>query len=184
MNILVTYFSQTQNTAKIAHAIYEEAKSHNHRVDLKKVTHITANNLNAYNLVFVGSACHDTDLAKPVKRLLEAIHESPPFKLAGFVTHATQMPEDGQRAKALYEDWAGNCILTFQRICEEKQITFLGFFHCQGAPSRPIEAFIHSTIITGKTEWKKYLEEVRCHPKEADLQAAKTFAHQILHDCQ
>jgi hypothetical protein len=93
------------------------------------------------------------------------------------------MPEDGKQAKALYNKWAGNCIHTFQRISEGKRIAFLGFFHCQGAPSRPIEAFIHSTIIADETEWKKYLEEVRAHPNEADLQAARTFTHQILHDC-
>ena len=183
MNILIAYFSQTGNTAKVARAIYEEVLSQGHKVHLKKIAEITSNSLNAYDLVFLGSACHDADLAKPIKQILEGIASLPPFKLAGFVTHATQMPEDGERARELYERWAGNCIRTFHQVSEEKQIAFLGYFHCQGVPSPPIEAFIHNTIVTDKDEWEMYIEEVRKHPNEEDLQKAREFARQVLARC-
>ena len=135
MNILIAYFSQTGNTAKVARAIYEETLSKEHEVHLKKIAEITPNSLNAYDLLFLGSACHDADLAKPVKRVLEGLASLSPFKLAGFVTHATQMPKEGEREQELYERWTGNCIQTFHRVSEEKQIAFLGYFHCQGVPS-------------------------------------------------
>ena len=184
MNILVAYFSQTGNTAKIAQAIYEAVLPQADEAHLKKIDETTAESLNAYDLVFLGSACHDADLAKPVKRVLERISNSPPFKLAGFVTHATRMPEDGERAKELYERWAGNCIGTFEQVSEEKQGAFLGYFHCQGVPSPPIEAFIHNTIVTADDEWKTYVEEVRKHPNEEDLEKAQKFALRILAECK
>ena len=183
MKILITHFSQTGNTAKIACAICEELSSQNHEVYLKEISEITSDSLATYDLVFLGSACHDSDLAKPAKRVLERIASLPPYKLAGFVTHATQMPEEGEREQELHEKWAGNCIRTFHRVSEEKQIEFLGYFHCQGAPSPPIEAFIHNTIVTDKDEWETYVEEVKKHPDEEDLQKARGFARHVLAKC-
>lgn len=183
MKALITFFSQTGNTAKVARAIQEEVSSRGHEVYLREIGEVTAEGLNDFDLVYLGSACHDTDLAKPAKRLLENIGDSPAFKLAGFVTHATQMPEDGERGQELYERWAGNCIRTFHRVSEEKHFPFLGYFHCQGAPSPPIEAFIHNTIITVEQEWASYIAAVREHPDKADLQQAREFARQVLAAC-
>ena len=183
MNILIAYFSQTGNTSRVAQAVYEEAISQGHEVHLKKIGEITSNSLNEYDLVFIGTTCHDADLAKPAKRILEGIASSPPFKLAGFVTHATQMPEDGERERELHETWAGNCIRTFEQTSEEKQIELLGYFHCQGAPSPPIETFIRNTIITNEDEWETYIEQVRKHPNKEDLQKAREFAGQVLTKC-
>jgi len=182
MNILIAYYSQTGNTTEVARAIYDEVSSQGHQVHLKRVAEIKSD-LNAYDLVFLGSACHDAGLAKPAERLLAGIGKSPSLKLAGFVTHATQMAEEGARARELYERWAGNCIRTFHQVSEEEQIAFLGYFHCQGAPSPPIEAFIHNTIVTDKDEWQMYIEEVKKHPTVQDLQDARTFAQHILTKC-
>ena len=184
MNILIAYFSQTGNTAKVARAIYEEVLSQGHKVHLKKIAEITSNSLNAYDLVFLGSACHDTDLAKPVKRVLEGVASLPPFKLAGFVTHATYTPEGGKREREVYEEWAGRCVVSFNRASQEKGIDFLGYFGCQGAPLPLIEEFIHNTIVTDEDEWEAYIEEVRKHPNEEDLQKAREFARQVLVKCQ
>jgi flavodoxin len=180
VDILTAYFSQTGNTAEIAQAIHEAVSSQADKAHLKEINEVTPESLNAYDLVYLGSACHDADLAKPVKRVLQGISNSPPFKLAGFVTHATLMPENNERAKELYERWAGNCIRTFDQVSEEKQVVFLGYFHCQGVPSPPIEAFIHHTIVTEDDEWETYVEEVRKHPSEQDLEKAKEFALQVL----
>ena len=180
MKVLITYFSLTGNTTQIARAIHQEVSSRGHKADLIEIGEVTAETLKDYDLVYLGSACHDSDLAKPTKQLLENVGESPAFKLAGFVTHATQMLEDGKRAQELYEQWAGNCIRTFHRVSEEKQIEFLGYFHCQGVPSPPIEAFIHNTIVTEEHEWATYIAVVRKHPDKADLRRARAFARQVL----
>ncbi len=62
-------------------------------------------------------------------------------------------------------------------------IDFLGYFCCQGAPSPPIEQFIHNTIVTDEDEWEDYIEEVRKHPDNEGLRKARQFALGILVKC-
>ena len=81
MKILVAYYSETGNTEKIARAIYEEA-SEEHEARLERANRVAANDLSNYDLVFLGSQCHSTDLAAPVKTILDGIPHSPKFKLA------------------------------------------------------------------------------------------------------
>jgi len=183
MKVLIAYYSQTGNTAKVARAIYEEVASQGHEVHLREIGEIRSADLNAYDLVLLGSACHDTDLAGPAKGILEGITNAPSFKLAGFVTHATLMPTGGKRAEMFHEKWAANCARSFLQKSQEGQIDFLGYFSCRGAPSPPIEAFIQSAIITDKGEWEAYIEELRQHPDEQDLLDAKDFASQVLARC-
>jgi len=189
MRVLVACFSMTGNTMQIARAIEQEVSAQGHEVELKEVGEVRAESLNDYDLVYLGAACHDSDLARPAKQLLNAvpdasaIGDAPSFRLAGFVTHATKMPDEGERWQALYERWAGACIRTFRRVSEDKQIPFLGFYHCQGAPSAPIEAFIHNTILTDEREWDVYVAEVRTHPDRDDLANARAFAERILQAC-
>lgn len=183
MKILVTFFTVTKNTEKIANAIYNEVSSKNHNVDMKKIHEISETTLHAYDLVFLGSACHDTDVAKPVRRLLDEIPESPNFKLAGFTTHATYIPEGSPRNKELYDAWASTSIKTFQEISKAKKISFKGYFSCMGAPSPAISNFIHETIITNEDEWEEYIKEVVKHPNEKDIQNARKFANDILSQC-
>ncbi len=180
MKILIAYFSQTGNTEQVARAIHEEVLSGGHEAHLKRINEIASDSLNVYDLVFLGSACHDADLARPAKRILEGIAHSPTFKLAGFVTHATYLPEGGERERKIHEEWASRCVVSFNKASEEKRIGFLGYFSCQGAPSPPIEEFIHRTIVTDGDEWKEYIEEVRLRPNEEDLQNAREFARMVL----
>jgi flavodoxin I len=180
LNILIAYFTQTGNTEKIAEAIHEEVLSKGNEAHLKRINEVTAEELNGYDLVFLGSACHHADLAKPVKRILDEIAQSPPFRLAGFVTHATYTPEGGERQREKYEEWAGRCIQSFERVSQEKQIKWCGYFHCQGAPSPPIEAFIHREIVTDENEWKEYVAEVRKRSNKEDMEKAREFAGAVL----
>jgi flavodoxin len=184
MKILITYFSQTGNTAQVAQAIREAVASQGHEVTLQALGEVSAPSLSDFDLVFLGSTCHSADLAKPAKELLAEVIASPPFKLAGFVTHSTAMPDNEKWGAELYERWAGRCIETFRQVSQEKQITFLGYFHCQGAPSPQIEVFIHNTILTDDDAWAEYITEVRGHPDKTDLLRAGAFAAQILNECQ
>ena len=184
MKVLVAYYSETGNTEKIARAIHDEV-SKEHGAHLKKIGEITAEKLNDYDLVFLGSPCHSTDIAAPVKRILEAIPRSPNFKLAGFFTHSTVLPDGGiEGANELYDRWAGKCSITFKKARKEKQIDFMGYFHCMGAPSPAIEKFIQRSVLTSAHEWEWYIEEARKHPTPEDLQRAKEFTRDILSKCR
>ena len=179
MKVLVAYYSETGNTEKIARAIFEGALK-DQEVHLKKINEVTADTLNNYDLVFLGSACHASDLAAPVKRILDALPKSPTSKLAGFFTHSTCSPEDRfPRASELFSRWAGKCILSFEKVSEEKKIDFKGYYNCQGAPSPPIEEFIRREVLSAD-EWEEYIEEVRKHPSPEDVQKAKEFAREVL----
>jgi flavodoxin len=183
MKILISYYSQTGNTEKIAKAILEEVEDE-HEARLSKISEIKAENLSDFDLVFLGAPCHDSDLARPLKKLLEALPQSPKFKLAGFFTHATYTPGSGPRSEELYEEWAGRCHRTFETTCQEKQIKFLGYFNCMGAPSPPIAEFIHSQIIKDEDEWRAYLPKIQTHPTKEDLRRARVFAREALRACE
>jgi flavodoxin len=180
MRILIITYSETGNTAQIAEAIYDELSSQGHEVHQKALGEIAADALNAYDLVFLGSACHDADLAQPAKKILDQMPKAPAFKLAGFATHATYVPQGGERQRELHERWASGCERSFQQTSREKEIPFLGYYGCMGAPSPPIEQFIHSAIVTDEDEWQAYVEEVRKHPDADDLRKAQEFARQVL----
>ena len=174
MKILVAYYSETGNTEKIARAIHEEAAKE-HEAHLKRVNRVATNDLSNYDLVFLGSPCHSTDLAAPVKTILDAIPHSPKFKLAGFFTHAT--------SSGGFNRWASKCILSFEKTSKEKKIDFEGYYNCQGAPSPPVQEFIKREVFTSAGAWDDYFEEVRKHPTPEDLQKAKEFAREILSPC-
>ena len=180
MKILVAYFSETGNTKRIAAAIGEEATAGGHDVHIKTVGEISASQVAEYDVVFLGSTCHSADVAAPLRNILDGIAQGSRFKLAGFVTHSTVMPEDGAWQEEMYEQWAGKCPATFERLSREKGIDLLGFFHCQGAPNPQIEAFIHNTIIPDEKQWDEYIEDVRERPTAEDVQAAREFTRSVL----
>ncbi|MFX1481454.1 MAG: flavodoxin family protein [Promethearchaeota archaeon] len=181
MKILITYFSQTGNTEKIAETIHEMT-SKNHDSYLKRIKEIKIEDLVDFDLIFIGSACHDSDLAKPVLNLLKKIPESPKYAIAGFYTHSTYLPEGDDKIIELSQRWSGKCSATFEEFKEEKNINFKGYFRCQGRPSPPIEQFIHKVIIKDDEEWAEFLEEVKKHPDENDIENAKKFAQDILNN--
>ena len=80
----------------------------------------------------------------------------------------------------MYEEWAARCEETFEQVGREKEIEWCGYFSCQGAPSPPIEAFIHREIVTEEEAWEEYIAEVRKHPNEKDLEQAREFARRVL----
>jgi flavodoxin len=179
MAVLIVFYTQTGNTRKIAEALKEGIKDLFTIIDLVELKKFNAADFNKYELVFVGGPCHDADVAKPIKKLLEKIPNNPQFKLAGFITHACFPPEVGGKYVELFERWVGKSSKTFEKIAKEKQIDYLGFFRCMGAASKPIEKFIHRVIIKDKDEFQEFVVDLRTHPDETDIIKAKAFAYNI-----
>ena len=179
MKVLVTYYSETGNTEKIAKAIHEEA-SKNHDSSIKKLKDLDVSNLNNYDLIFLGSATHSSDLARPVLNFIKEIPEKSKIKIAGFVTHAVYLPSESEEITASHNKWAGRCRQTFENLQEEKNIQFLEFYSCMGAPSPPIEEFIQTSVIPNEDVYNQYIEIARKHPNEEDVKNAQEFAKRVL----
>ncbi|WXG44991.1 MAG: flavodoxin family protein [Promethearchaeati archaeon SRVP18_Atabeyarchaeia-1] len=171
MRILVTYHSDTGNTEKVAKAIHEEA-SKKGKADLKKLKETKAEDLDQYDLVFLGSPCHAFDLSSPVKRMLAAIPKAPKYKLAGFITHMSPVAEKHEGHE--------RCFSTFEKAIKEKQIDFKGIYDCQGVPALQIREFVKKGLNVPDAEWEKHLREMEKHPSVEDLQKAKEFARRVM----
>ncbi|MBW1642176.1 MAG: flavodoxin domain-containing protein [Deltaproteobacteria bacterium] len=170
MKILVTYFSQTENTKQVAEAIHQETSQSN-EVDLKKVEETNADTLSGYDAVFVGSPIHAGGLAAQVKELLEALPQNPKFKLAAFITHASSAYE---------KDGFEKGIQSLDEITKSKQITYLGSYDCQGRLSEEIQPIVQQSRGESDEEWGKKMAECNEHPNAEDEQKAKEFARKVL----
>ncbi len=184
VKILVAYFSETGNTKRIATSIGEEAKALAHKVRVASIGDVDVDVLPSFEIVFLGSTCHSSDIAAPAKEFLARIPAGSALRLAGFVTHSTMMPEGTAWKKEMHERWAGRCPGSFEDACREKGIEFLGFFSCQGAPSPEIETFIRNSVIPDEKQWITYIEDARRHPTPEDLEAARSFARNVLAVCK
>ena len=176
----MAYFSETGSTKRVAEAVVEEATAGGHAVDIKTAGEISASQSGEYDIVSLGSTCHSSDIAVPVKDILNGIPEGSKFKLAGSVSHSTFMPEGGALQKQMYEQWAGKCPATFETLSKEKGTDLLGFFHCQGAPSPQVEAFIRSSVIHDETQWDAFIKDAREHPTAEAIKTAREFARTLL----
>ena len=180
MKVLVTYLSQSGKTKMIAEVIYSSLKEDVDTV-LLELGETKVTDLADYDLVFVGSPCHHSDIVDTVKEFLEKIPKQSKFRLAGFITHSSYPREkDEGKYEALFDKWVGLSEKSFVQIAAEKEIKFMGFFRCMGAAIEPIEEFIHKKIVLDKEEFEEYLVESRKHPDEIDLKNAKAFAKKII----
>jgi flavodoxin I len=171
LKVLVTYYSDTGNTEKVAKAIYEEVSKKN-KADLKKVKDTKPEELREYDLVFLGSPCHMHDLSAPVKKMLAALPKAPRYKLVGFLTHAARISEK--------HDSYDGCFTSFEKVCKEKQIGFCGIYDCRGVRAPSIREIVRKASNMSDAEWEKECKELEKHPSSEDLQKAKEFAKQVL----
>jgi NAD(P)H dehydrogenase (quinone) len=68
---LVTYFSKTGNTEKMAKKIAETFSEKNIEVDLTEVTQVEAKNLTQYDAIIIGSPTYYGSMAWQIKKLID-----------------------------------------------------------------------------------------------------------------
>ena len=122
MKVLITYFSQTGNTEKIASAIHNEAAK-NHEVQSKQLKDISAADLAAFDFVFIGSPLHGGNLAAPVKEFLSSIKPGAGKKMAGFITHAADAYPDQDMDKFSEP---------IKAACKDSGMEYQGMFRLSG----------------------------------------------------
>lgn len=178
--ILVTYYSLSNNTRLLANTL-SDYLSDQHTVTVSEIVSQNPSSLDEYDLVIVGSPCHDSDLAVPVKCFLQQIPSNQSIKLAGFYCHATYRRNDSHpRAQQMFDRWAAKGLYSFRKFSVEKNIDLLGVFNCMGAPSPEIMEFIHREIIPYEEEWSVYRDEVMLHPTITDLDELVEFMERII----
>ena len=180
MKILFVYYSESGNTKLIAEEMAEVLSSM-HQVQVSSVLDFS-DDVEDYDLLFVGAACHSATIAKPALDFLDGLPSNPDFNLAGFYTHSTLLQDGTEYNDTMFDRWAGRCDIEFNKICDRKNIELKGIFHCQGKATPDIEAFIHTKVIPEEEKWVPYRDDLRTHPDEEDLASARDFALAIANE--
>lgn len=157
MKALVTYYSETGNTEKLAKAIY--AAIVQFEKEILPVAEVK--DVKGYDLVFVGFPVMANSVPAKAEQFLRKVPEG--TNLAVFATHGSH--RGGQLAVTAF-DYA----MSLARNCK-----ILGTFGCRGkVKDSVIEALMK------KPEHKAWAEEARSsaygHPDEADLADGRDFA--------
>jgi len=170
MKVLVTYFSQTGNTEKIAKAICEEASLAN-EAELKKLEAVSPDNVAGYDFILIGSPLHASNLAGPVKEFLGGIQAGSGQKMAAFITHFAPAYPD-QAMDGFTEP--------IKTACKEKGIEYKGCFDCQGALTESLHDMVKKKLNSTDEQWEDMVKQMTGRPNEEDEGKAKTFVKELL----
>ena len=155
---LVTYFSRTGNTKKVAEAIFETLAGDK---SLKPMNEVQS--LDEYGLVFIGFPVHSHSVPYEVEKFLKDIPAAK--KIALFSTHGSLRGHKLSREAIEYA-----VILT-------SKAKVLGTFSCRGRLS--MQALDVLSQSPEHQEWTEMAVSANSHPNETDLAEAKAFAREI-----
>lgn len=170
MKILVTYYSQSGNTEKLANAIYNEVSAAN-ETDLKKLEDMKPEDYSGYDFIFIGSPLHSGSLAKPVTKHLKEIEPGTDQKMAGFITHFSPAYPD-QDMKKFAEP--------LEEVCKEKNIEYKGCYDCQGALIEAMHGHVKKKLNASDEEWEDIVKKMAGHPDKEDLEKAQDFVKKVM----
>ncbi len=159
MKILVTYFSKTGNTEKLANAIYEGIDEPEKEI---KPVH-EAGDLSLFNLIFCGFPVQASSVPRQAADLLKKIPAS--CKTAIFATHGSLK---GGRLAVTAFDYAASLV----------KGKVIGTFGCRGKVE---DAILEH--LARSPEHKAWVEEAQGaigHPDAADLEDGRDFARMMV----
>lgn len=161
MKTLVTYFSQTGNTKKVAEAIYEVLPEEKEIVPLSSIK-----NLEEYDFTFIGFPIHQSSPANKAKTFIKS--KAKGKKIALFITHSSSSQNP----------MMNNILLTCKDCCNESKL--YGIFNCQGVMSEVIANMLMKSDDPIYQQAGKMRELTLGHPNESELDKARNFAKKIL----
>ena len=165
LKILITYFSNTGNTEKIANSMNDGLTDHD--VDIIPVKDVDPTTLSSYDIVFLGSGVYASRIDKSILTMIKkAIHELP-AKFVYFCTHAS--------LKLFQEPFKRITGVIKKHNCE-----IIGEFDCVGE-NLGIPLDTQLGMLKGLPEDQrekaiKDMEKMKGRPNEMDLENAKNFA--------
>ena len=161
MKVLVTYYSETGNTEKLAQAIYEGIE----KADKEILPVAEAGNLEQYDLIFCGFPVQASSVPGKVEPILKGIPAGK--KVAVFATHGSL--RGGQLAVTAFE----------YAMSLAKKAKVIGTFGCRGKVRQSL-----IDALMKRPEHKAWAEEAQSsavtHPDDADLADGRDFGKQMV----
>ncbi len=158
MKILVTYFTQTGNTEKVARAIYGAIGAQKEILPVDKVK-----DPSGYDIIFCGFPVHAHSVPLSVEHFIKQI--PPGKKIALFATHGSL--RGGELATTAIE----------HATSLASKLKVLGTFGCRGN----VDPKIIETLVKKPEHraWAETAESAALHPDESDLEDARHFAKRV-----
>jgi hypothetical protein len=164
MRVLVTFYSQTGSTRKVAESIFHELDGEKEFLPLEEVA-----SLDGFDLLFLGFPVIQFGPPRVVRTFLSKVAAG--RKVALFVTHASW---DSDEMRPALDSWLTRC------RSAASASDLVGFFHCRGELS---ESAAQQFLESGMPEVRFFgtlRPQTIGHPDEEELLGAKEFASQII----
>lgn len=161
MRILVTFFSMTGNTKKMAKQVYKSITFDKDLLEISKVE-----NFNDYDLIFIGFPIMDFGMPKNIQEIITKKIKNK--KLVLFISHA--MPPQLPKLNEL--------------ITESLNIipnsSLVSYFNCQGEMSEKLAEMLSKHEDPKIREFGERRELSAGHPNTEDLKNLKEFTIKTL----
>jgi flavodoxin len=165
LKILITYFSNTENTEKIAKSMKEGLVDYD--VDLILAKDVDPSTLSSYDIAFLGSGVYASRIDKSILTMIKKAVPELPAKFAYFCTHAS--------LKLFQEPFKRITGVIKKHDCE-----IIGEFDCVGEnlgiPLDTQLAMLDNLPEAQREKAIKDMEKMKGRPNEMDLENAKNFA--------
>jgi flavodoxin len=167
MNILVTYWSQTGNTRKIAEIIFNSLPDQKELIPFDEV-----DTLDGFDLMFIGFPVMQFGPPARARKFMSNIPQG--NNIALFVTHAMLSNSDDQANQTMLEKELSKC----KAIGVHANL--LGLFHCQGELSEKMADELNASGIPMFMEFAAMRPATLGHPDAGEIKLAAEFATSIL----
>jgi flavodoxin len=169
LKTLVTYYTKTGNTEKIAKSIYNAIKGNKDIVKMEEVK-----NLDDYDLVFIGFPIYNFE---PVNNAKEFISKYAISKnIALFATMSLTAVPLNEQTKDLYNITINNC----NNCCKDANL--LGVFDCPGELSEVIAEKLISSNDPMLQMFGRIRNATIGFPNTKNIQDAAKFAVEIMNN--
>jgi flavodoxin I len=168
LKILITYYSNTGNTEKVAKSIREGLEDK--EVDLIPIENINPLNLKKYDVIFLGSGIYASRVHKSLPDLVGSTSELPP-KFVFFCTHASLTGyQDGFKL--------------VKKKLEKSDSIIVDSFDCMGdnigIPEETRKMMLNKLPPEKRQEAEEHQKRLKNRPNDKDLQNARKFAQSII----
>ena len=169
MNLLVTYWSQTGNTRKIADAIYTRLPDQKQLMSFDEAV-----SLDGYDMIFIGFPVMQFGPPAPARKFISTV--PPGKKIALFVTHAIPSNSDDPAQQAMLAKELEKC----RSMCFNTNL--MGLYHCQGELSEKMADELTVSGIPILMQFAAMRPATLGHPNAGEIRLATEFAAGIINE--